>query len=144
MLLRHVVAFDDLSGDPRETWKEMLIRLMQSKRLSCEQCAKRANIPSDYLRKLCSDEGIVPSKYTALALAAALELSVDETREMPAKLGFTWQRCDLFEAITEFFIDKGIYDVHRVNLALFAYKSVWWEIVLFMLMNGENMRNTVI
>ena len=123
MLLRHVVALDDLSGDPRKTWKEMLIRLMALKGLSCEQCANRANIRSDYLRKLCSDEDIAPSKYTALALASALELSVDEAREMLAKMGFTWQRCDLFEVITEFFMDKGIYDVHKVNFALFAYRQ---------------------
>ncbi len=120
-LLHHAVSLEDLSGDPQENWKQMLLRFMRSKGFSCKECARRANIRSDYLQKLCSEEDVVPSKHIALALAVALELSVAETREMLAKLGFTWQRCDRFEDITDFFIAKGIYDVHSVNLALFAY-----------------------
>ncbi|MDO5297447.1 MAG: leucine-rich repeat protein [bacterium] len=123
VLLRHVFSVADYNDSSAETWTQMLLRLMSSKGFSCEQCAARANISSSYLRSLCFEAGSLPSKYTALALAIALELSVAETGEMLAKLGVMWQRCDLFEVITEFYISKGIYDIHCVNLALFAYKQ---------------------
>ena len=123
ILLKHVAPLDENCSAPKETWAQMLVRLMNAKGLNCKQCARRANISVNYLQRLCFDEDVYPSKSTALAIAIAVELSVDETRVMLARLGFMWQRCDLFEVITEFFIDEGIYDIHKVNLALFAHKQ---------------------
>ncbi len=121
VLFSHVSRIEDDNDNPSQPWSQMVIRLMKLKALTCEQCAVRANISSSYLQALCFDADASPNKYTALAVAIALELSVDETREMLDALGFTWQRSDLFDTVTEFYITKGIYDIHLVNMALFAY-----------------------
>ena len=122
-LLNYAAPYFDESSSPEETCGQMLRRLMRLKGLSCEQCARKANISSKYLQSLLSYADSSPSKNTAAALAVALELSIAETSDMMAKLGVVWLRCDLFEAIVEFYISKGMYDVHRVNMALFAYKQ---------------------
>ncbi|MDO5296069.1 MAG: leucine-rich repeat protein [bacterium] len=121
VLFRHVSHIEDDNGNPSQLWSQIVIRFINLKALHCEQCAVRANISSSYLQALCFDANVSPNKYTALAVAIALELSVDETREMLDALGFTWQRSDLFDTITEFYIAKGIYDIHLVNMALFAH-----------------------
>ena len=62
-----------------------------------------SNIRSDKLYK--------PSKPTAIAFAMALELSLDETRDMLMKAGFAPSHSNKFDIIIEFFISMGNYNV---------------------------------
>lgn len=62
-----------------------------------------------------------PTKTTVLALAVALELSLDDTGMLLERAGYALSHADRRDVIVEFFIREGVYDVFQINDALFAF-----------------------
>lgn len=103
------------------SFSEALLDLIDARGLTDAQVYKRANLSRQLFSKIRSNPGYRPSKPTAVALAMALELDVDETQGLLARAGLTLSRSSRFDVIVEFFIARGIFDVLRVNEALFAF-----------------------
>jgi hypothetical protein len=56
-----------------------------------------------------------------MALAISLELSLDESKDLLMKAGFTFSMCNRFDIIIQYFIEHQNYDMFLINEALFAY-----------------------
>ena len=74
-----------------------------------------------HFSKIRNNKNYKPSKNTALALAIALELNLDETKDFIGKAGYALTHSSKMDLIVEFFIKNGDYDIFKINEVLFAF-----------------------
>lgn len=111
----------DLLDHLDESFSTTLLALIDARGLTDAQVYKRANISRQLFSKIRSNPAYRPTKPTAVALGVALGLTLDELRDLLARAGFALSRSSRFDVIVEFYVARGVYDIFRINEALFAY-----------------------
>jgi O-acetyl-ADP-ribose deacetylase (regulator of RNase III) len=114
-------SIDAIVGNLDEPFSTTLLRLIDAKGKTDIEVYKRANLDRKLFSKIRTSKGYMPSKRTAIALAVALELTLDETNDLLKRAGFALSHSQKFDVIIEYFIISGKYDIFEINEVLFKY-----------------------
>jgi len=103
---------------------ETLAELIKQSGKKNSEIYKKANVDKKLFSKIINNPGYHPSKGTALAFAIALELDLDETKDLIGKAGYTLSHSSKFDIIVEYFILQKHYHVLDINIALFDHDQM--------------------
>lgn len=112
---------EDWIGQLDESFSETLLRLIAERGKSEVEVYKKANLDRKLFSKIRSKKDYTPKKTTILALCIALELSLDETRDLLSRAGYALSHANVGDIIVEYFILHENYDLFRINETLFYY-----------------------
>ncbi|MBR2759860.1 MAG: macro domain-containing protein [Solobacterium sp.] len=114
-------SLEDVIRNIQETFQESLLHWIDRKGYTDTEVYKRAGIDRRLFSKIRSNNSYHPGKTTAVSLCLALNLGLDDTKDLLARAGYALSPSSKWDMIVEYFIRNGVYDSYTINLALLEH-----------------------
>lgn len=118
---------DDLIDQMEETFSQRLLRMIDERDMTDSEAYTKAHVDRRHFSKIRKDVNYTPNKKTVLAFSIALELSLDETKDLLGAAGYALSRSSKTDIIVAYFLQNHIYDMFEINDVLYAYEQPIFE-----------------
>ena len=116
-------SIDDLLACKDLTFSEVLLHEIDARRLADPEVYKRANIDRRLFSKIRGNAQYQPKKSTAVALALALNMNLDDTLDLIGRAGYTLTTSSKADIIVMYFIEHECWDVNLINQVLYKFEQ---------------------
>ena len=113
---------DWFNDKQKASFTETLLHFIDLKGKTDSEVYHKANIDRRHFSKIRNHPDYKPTKPTIFAFAIALELSLDETRQLLESAGFSLSHSFKLDLVIEFFINEKLYDINEINIVLHSLK----------------------
>ena len=100
---------------------ETLLKLIDKTGQKDSAIYKKAGLSKQHFSKIRNNPEYRPTKPTAIALALALELDLEQTKDLIGRAGYTLSNSSKFDLIVRYFIENHVYDIVQINIALYEF-----------------------
>lgn len=118
---------ENLMGQLEETFSQRLLRLIDERGMTDSEAYNKAYVDRRHFSKIRKDVNYSPNKKTVLAFTIALELSIDEAKDLLSCAGYAFPRSSKTDIIVAYFLQNKIYDMFEINEILDAYGQSIFE-----------------
>ena len=111
----------ELLAETDAGFSETLLKLIDRTGKKDSEIYTKANLSRQHFSKIRNNPGYQPTKPTAIALALALELDLEQTRDLIGRAGYALTNSSKFDVIIMYFIRERNYNLFDINAALFEF-----------------------
>ena len=115
------MSLGDFLKEKDAGFTETLLLLIKQKGLKNSTVYLKANISKQHFSKLINNPNAKPSKQTAIALALALELNLEEAKDLIGRAGYALTNSSIFDLVIRYFIEHKQFNVIEINIALYEF-----------------------
>ncbi|MEL3974559.1 hypothetical protein AAEO50_19915 [Rossellomorea oryzaecorticis] len=109
---------DFIKMNRKPTLQQVLFHYIDQKGVTDSAIYKKAGLDRRHFSKIRSNPDYHPKKHTAIALAFALELDIDDTEDLLSAGGYSLSDSDTSDLIVRFFLNNEIFDLQVLNETL--------------------------
>jgi O-acetyl-ADP-ribose deacetylase (regulator of RNase III) len=121
MATSKAMSLEDMLKQTDAGFAETLLKLIDKTGKKDSEIYNRANVSRQHFSKIRNNPAYKPTKPTALAFAIALELDLEQTKDLIGRAGYALTNSSKFDVIVRFFIESGNYNMMEINTALFEF-----------------------
>ena len=105
------------------SFHDKLFELIDKSGMDNKDVWKRANLDRKHFSKIQCDENYHPKKKTVMALCIALELDLEQSKDLLARADWAFSPSSRMDLIVQKAIMDKMYDIYQLNLVLFQYTN---------------------
>ena len=121
MAASRAASLEDMLKQADAGFTETLLKLIDKTGKKDSAVYKKALLSKQHFSKIRNNPNYKPTKPTAISLALALELNLEETKDLIGRAGYALTNSSKFDLIIRYFIEQGNYNVVEINIALYEF-----------------------
>lgn len=102
-------------------FSETLLKLIDKTGKKDSEIYLKANLTKQHFSKIRKNPDYRPTKPTAIALALALELDLEQTKDLIGRAGYALTDSSKFDLIIRYFIERKQYNIVEINMTLYEF-----------------------
>ncbi len=114
-------SLEDMLKQADAGFTETLLKLIDQSGKKDSEIYKKALLTKQHFSKIRNNPNYKPTKPTAIALALALELDLEATKDLIGRAGYALTNSSKFDLIIRYFIEQGNFNVVEINIALYEF-----------------------